>query len=142
MTVTEVDPPDLKLETMRSLIDCEWVDRTSLGGNVDGWVDDEGMMKRGQRFWHFEGSTVLMAGKCLLCSISDSGDSIALAPYATLKRTQALVAFLGDANGAQRAIQAGLIDQPMTYVADMDNPDQRTVLWTWDHRDCLDNEKE
>lgn len=140
MSVTEIDPPNLNLETMRSLIDCDMVDRTSFGGNVDGWVDDEGMMKRGQRFWHFDGSRVMMAGKCLVCSISPDGDSIALAPYATLQMTQALVAFLGDANGAQRAINAGIVDAPMTYIGSMDDPTKREVIWTWNYLDCLDME--
>lgn len=43
----------------------------------------------------------------------------------------------------KRAIEAGLVERPMTYISDMDDdPAKRKVLWAWDHRECLDIEKE
>jgi predicted cobalt transporter CbtA len=143
MSITEADLPDLSYKRMKQLIGAEYIDRTGLGGMVYAYIDDTGLKKSGQRFWHFEGSLVLMAGFAIIVGVDDFGDPTELPPYATLDFTKRVVAFLGDARGAERAIEKGLIQRPRTKIHTVNGGALKSeTIWQWDHRECLDAAQE
>jgi predicted cobalt transporter CbtA len=143
MSVTETELPDLSYERMKQLIGSHYIDRTGLGGRVYAYIDDIGLKKRNQRFWHFEGSFVLMAGFAVIVGVDDMGEPAELPPYATLDFTKRVVAFLGDARGAERAIEKGLIQRPRTEIHTVNGGALKSeTIWQWDHNACLDEVKE
>ncbi len=66
------------LNHMYALLDCELVDcaRADL---LDIWVDDKGLLKNmeEQRFFWFRGMEQPLAGKALILSSGDDGESVA-----------------------------------------------------------------
>ena len=143
MTVTEHHLESLNGDGIAAMIGVDNIDRSPCGGSVSVYVDDVGLKQRGQRFWHFVGSPVLMGGKGVLVSLDERGEIATLPPYASLSFTQNIVAFLGDANGAERAIQKGIVMRPRTEVITFDGTDSRgEVIWQWDHNECLAEARE
>jgi hypothetical protein len=139
LTVSEVDLPDLDRVTIAQRIGVKWMDRTQLGSGVIAYVDDVGLKRKDQRFWHFVQSPTVMAGRAVLASLdANTGDTVPLDPRASLEWTANHVAFLGDADAVERNIQLGLLDRPGVTCTTFDGEGKPVVetLWRWTPDEC------
>ena len=125
-TVEEIDVPNSGGETIKAKIGAPYFDIARMGSTVIGFVDDQGLCRKGQRFWHFDhpGGGVLMAGRCLIMSVDEEGETVGLDIRATLAHTKRYVEFLGNGEEAEGQILAGLLKRPNITL----NGD---IIWEW-----------
>ena len=87
--VVEIDPREksinkvefagesVGLGDMYSSLECEMVERLSLNGELDLWIDEEGMMNgAGDRIGSFTLGSIKLLGKGLICGVTTQGDSV------------------------------------------------------------------
>lgn len=82
-SVKKVEMPNdtISLDDMLTQLECEYVDRVPLAtdSHVDLWVDDEGLVNGAtDRIGYFNVGTWQFAGKGLICSFNESGESLPL----------------------------------------------------------------
>lgn len=66
-TVTEIDIGKGELEDLYRAIDCTCICMPLRFDNGDFLVmDDEGLLKESNYFWHFKGATQVLAGKAII----------------------------------------------------------------------------
>lgn len=77
VTEVEVDTKDV-LHSMYKLIGCELVDRVSINGHDDIWVDDEGLltMTEKSKFFSYRGCPSPLVGNGLILGVNGKGESI------------------------------------------------------------------
>lgn len=137
MTVTEYD---LKpgLEAIYAAIGVDGkrsgFDTMRWAKDVIAFVDDFGMFKQSQRFWHVYGDKQMLAGRALIAGLAENGDTVALPDRMTCDLVQGHVAWLGSAENAERSIAGGMIERPETAVTD--GHGNRTVVWRWTPAEC------
>lgn len=86
--VVEIDPREksikkvefagesVELGDMYSSLECEMVERLSLNGELDLWIDEEGMLNgAGDRIGAFTLGSSQFVGKGLICGVTIEGDS-------------------------------------------------------------------
>jgi hypothetical protein len=130
--------PSLDRNTIAATIGVKWLDQSQLGSDVVAFVDDVGLKRKDQRFWHFTMSRTVMAGRALLLSIKD-GETVALDPRADLVWTKHHVAFIGGAAALEANIERGFLDRPGVYMQSM-NPGEEPkteTLWSWTPAECV-----
>ena len=125
-TVEDIDIPNAEIETIYEQVGHEGFDISRLGSNVVAFVDEMGLYRKDQRYWHFDmpGGRVLMAGKALLLSMNPAGETIELDPRATVELTRHYVQFIGDKNHAEVFIKEGIVGRPEITV-------NGEVVWQW-----------
>ena len=65
------------LGDMYSSLECEMVERLSLNGELDLWIDEEGMLNgAGDRIGSFTLGSIKLLGKGLICGVTTQGDSV------------------------------------------------------------------
>jgi hypothetical protein len=136
--VCEVVLPSLDRNTIAATIGVKWLDISHLGSGVAAFVDDVGLKRKDQRFWHFTMSRVVMAGRALLLSIKD-GETVALDPRADLVWTKHHVAFIGGADAVEANIRLGLLDRPGVFMEGWNPGEQprKETLWSWTPDECV-----
>ncbi|RYC70084.1 DUF3846 domain-containing protein [Spirosoma sordidisoli] len=108
-TVTDID---LKpgLWAMYKAIGCRSVDRVTLNGTDDLWLDDEGLLHDPQPpKFRFVGADNVFAGNGLICGYTGDGHTISTTLRAELIRP--MILFLG--NVPVRSHEPVLIDWPL-----------------------------
>jgi len=76
-TVSEIDiNKDDVLSGLYSAMQCDTVDVVRYM-DVDIWVDDEGLMKENQKFFHMVAGHQPLAGRAVIMESNDAGESIA-----------------------------------------------------------------
>lgn len=76
-TVTEIDIDKANvLAGLYAAMQCDLVDVVRYN-NLDVWVDDEGLMKDGQKFFKMINGHQPLAGRAVIMESDDEGDSIA-----------------------------------------------------------------
>lgn len=125
-------------EAIKSLLDDNWIDAVMIGTTGDGgrvtmYVDDEGLFKTDQKFftlWNNGHTGVLYAGKAVITSTDEEGDTVELHADVTVDRVEKLVAFLGDEVNARAAIGVGRVGQPKTVIHTEKSP-EGDEIWRW-----------
>ena len=75
------------------LIDCDTYDLARINREGDGiFVDDEGLFKEQQAFFHHADYPSQLAGKGLILGCDDQGESVA--PHTTLEEVRSKVSFV------------------------------------------------
>ena len=86
--VVEIDPREksiikvlyntesVSLGDMYSSLECDMVERVSLGGNLDLWIDEEGQLNgAADRIGMFNIGEWQFVGKGLICAFTEDGDT-------------------------------------------------------------------
>jgi hypothetical protein len=130
-TVARVNLDDLNLKTLYKLLDVDIIDIVGLGDTFCMVVDDEGLLDESgaQRYFTMHGD--LYAGNALIIGTNDEGDLCSLSELSGLAMNHAThnITFVGDAGGAEGAIEEGAVRRPMSTFQAGDDPPQ--VLWEW-----------
>jgi len=94
-TVSQVTLVDTKLQTLRTLIDCEIITMTGLADGVDMILDDEGLLKdsNSQAYFKFGIGSQPFAGKALIVGTDDEGDTVSLPENVTTQKVSERVIF-------------------------------------------------
>jgi hypothetical protein len=92
-TITEIDVGDADGELYTAL-GCDWIDRVSLGGGVDLWIDDEGRLAYPNPLGYFKVSGVIFCGRGVLLGVRGP-ESVALSPLITPEAVAGVVEWLG-----------------------------------------------
>ncbi|RWB67571.1 hypothetical protein [Mesorhizobium sp.] len=73
-------PKPLNRELFRAEIGCEWVQRVKLAGQVEMWIDEQGLFDATgqQQFFTFHGYGAIHGGRAIVCGTSKLGDSISV----------------------------------------------------------------
>jgi hypothetical protein len=87
--VVEIDPREksikkalyndesVSLNDMYASLECDMVERVTLGGDLDLWIDEEGQLNgASDRIGIFNVGEWQFAGKGLICAFTDVGDTI------------------------------------------------------------------
>lgn len=127
-TVEEIDIPATH-DAVRPIVGQQYFDYARLGSNVVALVDDMGLRRVGQHYWHFKQSKVMMAGIAVMFSFGDE-DLESLDPRVGLEQTRGYIEWLGTAKEAEQAILKGIVDRPLITIND-------EVIWAW----CPDETK-
>lgn len=117
------------------------VTHADLGGGVDMWVDDEGLLIEGgeQRFFairprHHVGPSALFAGKGLILGLDrETGETVAAPELITVELLEGDVFWLGDEWDVEAQIERGVVQRPensMTYT-DENGQQVTETLWRW-----------
>ena len=94
-TVSQVTLVDTKLQTLRTLIDCEIITMTGLADGVDMILDDEGLLKdsSSQAYFKFGIGSQPFAGKALIVGTNDEGETVSLPENVTTQKVFERVIF-------------------------------------------------
>ena len=84
-SVTEVQV-QTGLKHFYELLGCDLVDVVRFGNGVDGWLDDEGLFKDPQAFFTIGAYPQPLAGKVLLCSHDEEGNTMPAHDWLTVER--------------------------------------------------------
>jgi hypothetical protein len=89
---------DADLASLREHIGCEWVQTVSLGGGIQLWIDEEGMLKpwEQQRFFRLK-ENLPLAGRGVMLSSSGS-TCVDLHPAITCQNVWSLVSWVDAKN--------------------------------------------
>ena len=87
-TVSQVTLVDTKLQTIRTLIDCEIITMTGLANGVDMILDDEGLLKdsESQAYFKFGIGSQPFAGKALIVGTDDEGNTVSIPENVTTEK--------------------------------------------------------
>jgi hypothetical protein len=130
MTVTEVDATGWV--QFREIVGGA-TDSFNCGTNVRCMVHDRGFMLPNQFFWRFIEHPQAFAGKGLVYGTGRDGEMTDLPEAISLAFTMTIVAFLGNEDGFERAIRAGLVDRPASTIDTIlpDGSTRRQTFWEW-----------
>jgi hypothetical protein len=94
-TVSQVTLVDTKLQTLRTLIDCEIITMTGLADGIDMILDDEGLLKdsNSQAYFKFGISSQPFAGKALIVGTNEEGETVSLPENVTTEKVFERVIF-------------------------------------------------
>jgi hypothetical protein len=94
-TVSQVTLVDTKLQTLRTLIDCDIITIASLANGVDMILDDEGLLKdsKSQAYFKIGIGSQPFAGKALVVGTDDEGDTVSLPESVTTEKVFQRVIF-------------------------------------------------
>ncbi len=121
-TVEEIDIPPTH-DAVRPIVGQEYFDYARLGSGVVALVDDQGLRRVGQHYWHFRQSKVMMAGVAVMFSLGTE-DLEPLDDRVGLEQTRSYIEWLGTAAEAEQAIRKGIVHRPMITMND-------EVIWAW-----------
>ena len=127
-TVEEIDIPATH-NAIRRIVGQPYIDYAHLGSRVVALVDDTGLKRVGQHYWHFKKSPVMMAGVAVLFSLGYE-DLEPLDDQVSLLVTRDIIEWIGTAADAEWFIQNGIVDRPIMTIND-------EVIWAW----CPDETK-
>lgn len=75
----EFNEETIGLEDLYAHLDCTMVERVSLYGEIDLWIDEEGMLNNSaDRIGYFNIGEYQFVGKGLICMSDEEGDSVPL----------------------------------------------------------------
>ena len=94
-TVSQVTLVDTKLQTLRTLIDCDIITMAGLADGVDMILDDEGLLKdsSSQAYFKMGIGPQPFAGKALIVGTDDEGNTVSLPENITTEKVFQRVIF-------------------------------------------------
>ena len=94
-TVSQVTLADTKLQTLRTLIDCDIITIAGLANGVDMILDDEGLLKdsNSQAYFKIGIGSQPFAGKALVVGTDDEGNTVSLPESVTSEKVFERVIF-------------------------------------------------
>ena len=94
-TVSQVTLVDTKLQTLRTLIDCDIITMTGLADGVDMILDDEGLLKdsSSQAYFKIGINSQPFAGKALIVGTDDEGNTVSVPENITTEKVFEKVIF-------------------------------------------------
>ena len=94
-TVSQVILADTKLQTLRTLINCEIITMTGLADGVDMILDDEGLLKdsNSQGYFKLGIGSQPFAGKALIVGTNEEGETVSLHENITTEKVFERVIF-------------------------------------------------
>ena len=94
-TVSQVTLADTKLQTLRTLIDCDIITMAGLADGVDMILDDEGLLKdsSSQAYFKIGISSQPFAGKALIVGTDEEGNTVSLPENVTTEKVFQRVIF-------------------------------------------------
>lgn len=129
--VEEIQIPNGELDTIYEAIGADCFCSISLGSGVKGFLDDQGLKRKGQAFWYFKRDgigLVLNAGKALIVSMDHEGEITDLDGGASVEQLEACIHWVGDGIAAEIEISAGLVPRPSITVT-FEGSSNRS--WEW-----------
>lgn len=130
LRVTEIDPESWP--AMRDIVG-EWVDSFPVGPGLRCMVEDESLLKSGQFFWKFIDLDQGWGGKAIIYAHTPTGTPVPLPEVISLDLAMNKVAFLGNDDGFERAIQHGFVERPTNYfeTLNQDGTTTKEKIWEW-----------
>lgn len=94
-TVSLVTLVDTKLQTFRTLLDCDIITMAGLANGVDMILDDEGLLKdsKSQAYFKMGINSQPFAGKALVVGTDDEGNTVSLPENITTEKVFERVIF-------------------------------------------------
>lgn len=94
-TVSRVTLVDTKLQTFRTLLDCDIITMAGLADGVDMILDDEGLLKdsKSQAYFKMGINSQPFAGKALVVGTDDEGNTVSLPENITTEKVFQRVIF-------------------------------------------------
>lgn len=94
-TVSQVTLVDTKLQTLRSLIECNIITIAGLADGVDMILDDEGLLKdsKSQAYFKIGIGSQPFAGKALVIGTDEEGNTVSLPENVTTEKVFERVIF-------------------------------------------------
>ena len=94
-TVSQVTLADTKLQTLRTLIDCDIITMAGLADGVDMILDDEGLLKdsKSQAYFKIGINSQPFAGKALIVGTDEEGSTVSVPENITTEKVFERVIF-------------------------------------------------
>ena len=94
-TVSQVTLADTKLQTLRTLIDCDIITIAGLADGVDMILDDEGLLKdsKSQAYFKIGIGSQPFAGKALIVGTDEEGNTVSVPESITTEKVFERVIF-------------------------------------------------
>lgn len=77
-------------------IGCSLVEVVRPHPQVDCWIDEEGLFVEDQAFFQFEGGDQPLAGRAILCSHDEDGNTTSAPSWLTTRDVKSIITWLGD----------------------------------------------